>query len=156
MSTPPDPSFEPYSPRRVSFTGVRQIQGFAIKVYSIVYGDCTFSADVFEVGLLAASEELPQPVATTGRPGVGFAILHQGRTGDYVILGWWDNQNELPLRIFVRGAEGWRSATGGESVCVWDLRVVWHEREAYVVTILSGKGVRQDEAYLSWGLDGYA
>jgi hypothetical protein len=90
-----------------------------------------------------------------GRPGVGFAILHQGATIDYFGLYWWDGQIELPARVYVRGPKGWRLAAGGESFCVWDLRVIWWEREAYVTTVLAGRpdGV---EAYLATVAQGYA
>jgi hypothetical protein len=78
--------------------------------------------------------------------------MHQGR-GDYLVLGWWDNENELPLRVLVWGESGWREARGSESVCVWDLRILWHERDAYVATVLSG---RDPADYLAWILQGYA
>lgn len=149
-------SYVPYRPRRVSYLGIRTVRGFSLKVYTIVFGDRTFSNDLFDSGLLTAGDQLPQPPVATGRPGVGFVILHQGMTGDYIILGWWDNENELPLRVFVLGQNGWRAAGGGESLCVWDLRIVWHEREAYVSSLLSGKPGRQVEAYLDAGLSGYA
>lgn len=98
---------------------------------------------------------MPRPAVGDGRPGVGFAILHQGRTGDYLILGWWDRENELPTRVFIRDADGWRPANGGESFCVWDLRVLWWEREAYVGTVLAGRddGV---EAYMKMAVRGWA
>ena|SRR5688572_6625473 len=152
----PIPDYEPYRPRKLVSLGPRPCRGFALKLYAIVYGEKTFTQELFELGLEVACEDLPQPAAADGRPGVGFAIMHQGRTGDYVILGWWDNQNELPLRVFVRGADGWRPARGGESVCVWDLKVIWHEREAYVATVLSGRGDRWLDAYLAQTLEGYA
>lgn len=147
--------FTPYQPRPLSFLGVREVKGYRLKVYSIVYGERPFRADPFEQGLAVAAAELPQPSVTAGRPGVGFVIEHQGRTGDYLILSWWDQENELPTRVFVSAPAGWRPATGGESFCVWDLRVVWSEREAYVSTMLSGRsgGV---EAYLSSVAASYA
>jgi hypothetical protein len=57
------------------------------------------------------------------------------------VLAWWDNENELPLRVFVRELEGdsqWRAARGVESFCVWDLQVIAFERDAYVATLLAG------------------
>ena len=78
---------------------------------------------------------------TDKRPGVGFAISHQGNGADYAVLGWWDNENELPLRVVVRPQTpdgSWRPARDGESVCVWDLEVIWFERQSYVQTLLNG------------------
>jgi hypothetical protein len=154
MNPTSGPPFVPYQPRPVSFLGVRTVRGHRLKTYGIVYGDTTLDTGRFEPGLVMLSEHLPEPAVAPGRPGVGFALLHQGRTADYLVLGWWDNENELPLRVAVRDAGGWRPAAGGESVCVWDLKVIWHEREAYVATVLSGRPGGSPEAYLSKTLEG--
>ena len=84
----------------------------------------------FEAGLKLAEAELPQPAEAAGRPGLGFLIAHQGRTGDYVVLGWWDHENELPLRVFLR-------------------------RQAYVATMLTPAGTGR-EGYLGQVHDGEA
>lgn len=135
--------FTRYEPRPCTFLGVRGVRGYRLKTYSIVQKSIPFEIDRFErcIDLIASS--LPLPAATPLRPGVGFLIFHQGATGDYAIVSWWDNENELPTRIFVREDKQWRPATGGESFCVWDLKVMWHERDSYVQTVLAGTGVEQ-------------
>jgi hypothetical protein len=130
--------FAPYQPRPLEFLGIDTVAGYRLKTYSIRYGVLAFDRRRFDEGWALAKAALPQPATADGRPGVGFAILHQGRTSDYFILCWWDHENELPIRVFVRGPEGWRPAKDGESVCVWDLRVLWWEREAYVNTVMAG------------------
>lgn len=57
------------------------------------------------------------------------------------MLCWWDRENELPIRVFVRQHDGspWRPAQGSESVCVWDLQVICFERDAYVHTVMAGR-----------------
>jgi hypothetical protein len=128
----------PFAPRPTTFLGVESHRGYSLKVYSIIYGDGPFRRGEFDAGFALALDALPTPAVTADRPGVGFVILHQGKTGHYLILCWWDNENELPTRVFVTDESGWRAATG-ESFCVWDLEVMWREREAYVGTVLSGK-----------------
>jgi hypothetical protein len=88
-----------------------------------------------------AEAALPRPAISDGRPGLGFLIAHQGRTAAYVVLGWWDQENELPIKVFVRrGDDPWRPARDAESICVWDLEVLWAEREAYVQAMLRPDG----------------
>ncbi len=97
----------------------------------------------FAPGISRAEASLPRPAVTPARPGTGFLIAHQGRTANYLILGWWDQENELPLRVFVsrdRRPEGWRDAEGSESICVWDLEILWAERQAYIATVLAASG----------------
>lgn len=128
-----------YEPRAVRSAGVRASGGWRLKRYEIVLGDGPLDEGVFAGADDLALGALPVPGETERRPGVGFMILHQGRGASYVVLGWWDNENELPLRVWVRGADdaGWREAAGPESVCVWDLRVLHHERGAYVRHVLA-------------------
>lgn len=134
------PSFRLYAPRSVRFCGLAESDGYRIKRYEIVYAG-PFREGDFAQGLRLAFESLPTPAVTAERPGVGFVIAHQGNGVDYVVLGWWDRENELPIKVFVspQTSHGeWRPARGGESVCVWDLEVIWFERQAYVQTVLSG------------------
>ncbi len=147
--------FKSYQPRPLAFLGVESVAEYRLKVYAIHYGDQPFARVRFDAGWTLANATLPQPALSAGRPGLGFVVMHQGRTGDYLILCWWDRENELPIRVFVRDANGWRNAADGESVCVWDLRVMWWEREAYVGTVLAGRadGI---EAYLRTVVEGFA
>jgi hypothetical protein len=132
---------DPYAPRPIRFHGLRDVDGWRLKRYSIVYGGGAVDWPAFEPVHALIDAALPRPAVSAPRPGVGFVIAHQGRTALYYVLGWWDNENELPLRVFVRGLEegsAWRPARGSESVCVWDLQVISFEREAYVATLLAG------------------
>jgi hypothetical protein len=139
---------ETFRERPVRFLEVRRRGGWRVKLYAI--GERAAPADVsaFEPGLDLAWAELPPAAGGRDRPGVGFAILHRAREAAYVVLAWWDRENELPTRVFVDvDAEpgGWRPARDGESFCVWDLRAMWFEREAYVGAVLEGRG----------GIEGY-
>ena len=133
---------EPFAPRHIAFHGLRTPGDWRLKLYSVQYGPGSIDWAGFAAGLSLAEAELPQPAVTASRPGVGFLIAHQGRTGDYAVLGWWDNENELPLRVFVSpdGRKSWRHGQGSESICVWDLEIIWSERQAYIETVLSPTG----------------
>jgi hypothetical protein len=132
---------ERYKPRPIEFHDIRLIGEWRLKTYSIIYGDQPLNWTAFQPGIEMIVKELPLPPCTGERPGVGFLILHQGRNTSYLVLGWWDRENELPLRVYIlaQDKKTWRKAKGSESICVWDLQVLWFEREAYVETILSGK-----------------
>lgn len=122
----------PYQPRPVLFHGVDGHDGWRVKRYGIHLPGKAFEPERFASVLPAALAALPRPAAGPGRHGAAVLIEHQGAGIDYLILGWWDRQNELPLRIWVRDSNGWRPAEGAESVCVWDLGVLWSERQAWV------------------------
>ena len=136
---------QPWAPRPIQPHGIRSHGEWRFKLYSILHGEdpaaWTGYWREFEPGFSHVLADLPEPACTPARPGVGFLIAHRGRGASYVVLGWWDRENELPLRIAVRDHEPgavWRAAAASESVCVWDLEVIGHERDAYVTSVLGG------------------
>ena len=143
---------ECFAPRPTRFLGIHEHAGWRLKMYSVVYGGEELQRKALDEPLAAALRALPVPAVSAERPGVGFLILHQGRGGDYLVLAWWDRENELPLRVFVKSNSEspahWRTAQGGESVCVCDLEILWREREAYVRTVMSQAGAADVSAYL--------
>jgi hypothetical protein len=142
---------EEYRPRRTTFHDVRELEGWRLKVFSIVYGTGVMEWTVYDDVWPLIRSALPQPAVTPCRPGVGFFIAHTGRGVHYAVLGWWDNENELPIRLFVRefgDNTEWRAGTGAESVCVWDIQVIAHERDVYVAQVLSKPDQPDLEGYL--------
>ncbi len=135
---------QPYAPRAIRFLGVREAGPWRLKTYTVSCGDGAVDLRGFGPAIAFAERALPAPDESRGRPGLGFVIAHQGRTADYLVLGWWDHENELPLRVWVRapgaGADSWREAREGESVCVWDLEVIWAERQAWVGAMMGREG----------------
>lgn len=140
---------QPFLPRSISFLRLLSHEGWQVKLYSIALGARVVDESRFRGGLEFALDALPDQARNKEREGVAFCILHQGRGIDYTVLAWWDRENEMPLRVFVReeGAD-WRPAQGAESVCVWDLQVVAFERDRYVETILAEPALPV-EAYLA-------
>ena len=122
----------PYQPRPVLFHGIDAHDGWRIKRYAIHLPGERFQPARFEPAALLAFKSLPQPTSAPGRAGAAILIAHQGAGADYLILGWWDRENELPLRIWVHDGGAWRPAEGAESICIWDLAVLWSERQAWV------------------------
>ena len=135
----------PFHPRPIQPLGLTSVGEWRLKRYTIVRHTAPDSESHgewpdFEPGRRLAHAALPSPVHAAGRVGVGFFIEHRGNGADYIVLGWWDRENELPVRVFVRDhspGAAWRAARGSESFCVWDLQVVAFERDAYVGTVLS-------------------
>ena len=140
----------PFEPREIEYHGTRARRGWTLKVYSVRVAGPPLDSSGFHVALGDAVDQLPAPDPESGRPGLGFFIAHQGATGDYGVLGWWNHENELAFEIVVRRGsdDPWRPARHGESICVWDLEIVWEERQAWVETMMAPDGA-DPEGYLA-------
>lgn len=60
-----------------------------------------------------------------------FAIFHEAALR-YLVLAWWGNDNELFTAVSVQEAGGWVEDPARYSFCVWDLQIIWHERNAFI------------------------
>lgn len=68
-----------------------------------------------------------------------FAICHAGAGADYLVLCWWGNDNELFTSTSVRQPDGgWVIDPDRWSFCLWDLEVLWGERNLFVEMLYSG------------------
>ncbi len=131
-------TFARYQPRIVRSDTPVAHNGYRLKTYTIRRKSDPFDRAPFEEGIQLALQALPEPARTNVRPALGFIILHQGRGKNYVVVSWWDHENELPTRVFVNEGTGWKKGDNNESFCVWDLEIMWYERQAYIATMLSG------------------
>ncbi|RDI96909.1 hypothetical protein DVT68_19490 [Dyella solisilvae] len=61
-----------------------------------------------------------------------FAICHDGASARYLVLGWWGNDNEMFVAVAVEQERGWIEDAARYSFCLWDMEVMWHERNAFV------------------------
>jgi hypothetical protein len=140
----------PYQPRPIRAIGLIRHEGWRLRTYSILASPLANPLRAFRTGIDRVIAQLPEPPVTPARLGVGFLILHHGRGVDYTVIGWWDNENELPIRLVVRDQKRgsrWRRPKAHEAVCVWDLDVIWAERNAYIYTALDAGTRNPAERY---------
>ena len=64
-----------------------------------------------------------------------FVIFHDGSTCDYLVLIWWQNDNELFTSVSVKVDGEWVEDPTKYSFCLYDLEIMWTERNIYIKTI---------------------
>ena len=87
---------------------------------------------------------------------LGFTIMH--RAGDYLLmlLCTWRNTNEVWESIYLKNTDHTASYTALKfddnhkgTYCVWELGIVWHERNAWVRYMESARDDVSKQAYLN-------
>lgn len=136
------PSFTSYAKRRVQPLRPFEFARWRLKVYGVNVEGRNVDHSLIEFARIAAQDLLPQPaVAPPDRYGLGFMIVHAANDVDFVVICWWGAQNELLLRVLTAPAgqpEQLRqhSNMDGPIGCVWDLGVIWGERESWTRHIM--------------------
>ena len=142
---------EPYSPRPIRFLELWEEAGWRVKVYGISYRDEHPRAALVAAAKLVARERLPQPAVAEHRYGVGFMGVHEGRGANFVFVDWWADENELHHHVYISSPDDpcdlRYSMPDDPLACVWDLRVLSFERQAWLNAVL--KNARGE------GLDDY-
>ena len=144
---------EAYAPRPVRFLELWEAAGWRLKVYGIAYGRALPRAELVAAAKKVAEERLRESAAGGAETyGVGFLGVHDGRTANFVFVDWWAEENELHHHVYVSptdspGALEYVTPTG-LAACVWDLRVLGFERQAWLDTVLRNPDGPDLEAYL--------
>lgn len=116
-----------YEPRRIESALAWQDPD-GIKVYTISASGRPVDQALYFSRLAAVKKQ--KAVAWQCTP--AFAIFHDGESMAYLVLAWWGNGNELFTAVSVRTPSGWVEDSAKYSFCLYDLEVMWHERNYFI------------------------
>lgn len=141
-----------YSPRPIRFLDLWEMDGWKLKAYTISYGAKRVAAELISAAHGITRERLQASGEATAHYGVGFVGIHQGKTGDFIFVDWWAEENELHHHVYVSPcaqpeALEYKTPTG-LAACTWDLALVGHERDAWVKHVLKGDAAPDLAGYL--------
>jgi hypothetical protein len=116
-----------YQPRVVE-SDSSWLDSDGVKIYTISAKQKPVDTSAFHARL--SEVKALRTVAWSNTP--AFAIFHDGSSALYLVLAWWGNDNEMFTSVSVRMQSGWVEDPSRFSFCLWDLEVMWHERNAFV------------------------
>ncbi len=131
---------EGYRTRPIRFLELWEIDGWKLKLYGITYTRDSLDQVLVDSARRVASRRLKESASKTNHYGVGFVGIHQGKTGNFVFVDWWADENELHHHVYVSPSDkpselAYMTPTG-LTACAWDLYLVCHERRAWVDFVL--------------------
>jgi hypothetical protein len=148
---------KPCERRPIRFLEQWQPDGWRMKVYGIAYDRPAPRAELIVAAKETALQTLQEQAAVTKHYSVGFVGVHDSRTGNFVFVDWWADENELHHHVFISPTDepsGLFDMTAiGPHFCVWDLRVIGFERDAWLATVLRNPGGPDLNAYLQQQLN---
>lgn len=134
-----------YQTRPVRFLKIVSYNGWRIKCYSISVKSEKISKLFFD----KARQCLPLWLQNTSLSGldnykIATLILHEGRDGLYAIINWWVDENMLQQFVYFSNYDepGCFKLLSDKGVfsCVWEMAVIWFERNAWVKNVLEDPG----------------
>ena len=128
-----------------------------VEVYGISYKDEFPKPHLIEIGKNIARRSLPQPSINESRYGIGFLCIHEARDANFFLVDWWSDENAINHHIY---KSSFKSPTEieeitlkGPNMCVWELRLISYERQAWLDNVLSNPKGPDIESYLNFRLN---
>ena len=130
-----------FEKRPVRFLKLIRHDEWMIKVYSIsAFRELV--DDTYVEAAIARLGEWLQSATYTGLQTYRIAtlILHECKEGCFVIINWWIDDNMLQHFVYLTSPgdqiDFKRYSDNGIVTCVWELAVLWHERNAWIQHVL--------------------
>ena len=141
----------PFRPRPVDFIELWEWGAWRMKVYGLHAEHQRLLPELLARAKELAARTLPESPAQANAYGVGFIGVHAGRDANFVFVDWWSNENELNHHVFTSSLDEplqLGPAPNGLAACVFDLQVIWFERNAWIDRVLANPRGPDLEAYL--------
>jgi hypothetical protein len=145
---------EEFRPRPARFLGLWEIGGWRMKAYGLHAANARLLPELVTAARDLTTRSLPGNMA--GAYGVGFVGVHCGRDSNFVFIDWWACENELHHHVFTSSLQNPLElvrAPDGVTACVWDLQLIWFERNVWVDKVLNNPRGPDLDAYLKKVLD---
>lgn len=143
---------EDYRTRPIRFLELWNIENWRLKAYGITYTKEPLDQSLVDAARQVTSDRLIESASRTNHYGVGFVGIHQGKTGNFVFVDWWADENELHHHVYVSASAEPSNlkymTTTGLAACAWDLFLIAHERDAWVEHVLKRSESPDLESYL--------
>ena len=143
-----------YAPRTIEFFAEAAAGDWRFKVYTITTHDRFRSHPVLQ----QAIEQLIYWTQKANRHSlrnyrIGCLIVHEAQEAIFSVVNWWVGENMLQNHVYVspyeRTIEFKRFSDGGIQFCVWELEVVWFERNQWIKHVLQHPNQPNFEDYLN-------
>ena len=148
---------ESYKLRSIRYIELFEELGWRMKLYGISYKDEFPRQHLIEIGKNIARQSLPQPAIAKNRYGIGFVCVHEARDANFFLVDWWSDENALNHHIYTSTfdspSEIEEVTLKGPNICVWELRLLSFERQAWLDNVLAYPRGPELESYINFRLN---
>lgn len=141
-----------YQDRPTHFIGVEKIGEWSFKCYEVFDSSNTApQAEEWKSAIQIATQNIQNYIHSGAELKIGYIIYHKGFDSNYIVISWWSHENML--RMFAYSSTRlepteFNLVTNGLNICVWDMLIHAHERDAFVKHILTNQDSAQFKNYL--------
>lgn len=135
-----------YVSRPIVCIGEWEVESVQFKVYKI----CSSIASSAQEPSIKAARQFVSRIRLPAEGRFGFVTIHHGTEAVWLLVDVWvdDTLHHQLFQAPVSSPTAFVANEGTEMACVWELPVIWHEREAWVKHVMQDQKADY-EAYLT-------
>ena len=133
---------EKFNRREVKYCGIFEFGDWKFKMYRLAYNELRDTSDIKNI----VKEALPNWVKIKSQLNeyphykIGIVIIHEAKDNILVVVNWWIYENVLQGHVYASDYMNPHKFTDlsdkGLQFCVWEMTILWHERNLWVEHIL--------------------
>lgn len=146
---------EQFKKRAVKYLGIFEFGDWKFKKYSLKYNESRRTPKIekiIETNLPTWIKEKTQ-LNTFPNYKVGTVIIHEAKDSILTIVNWWVYENVIQNHVYFseyKTPEKLKDFSNkGVQFCVWEMKILWHERNLWVEHILKNSDNPDWNSYLN-------
>ena len=145
---------EQFKKRATSYSGLYEFNDWKFKVYRIKYDETRVIQDVEKNIMSKLPNLIKEKTKINAYPNyqIGTVIIHEAKDCVFTLVNWWIYENVMQHHVYFSELDDPNEiidySDKGIQFCVWDLGIIWYERNLWVETILKQSKNPNWDAYL--------
>lgn len=132
-----------YQTRPIRFLEIYEHEDWKIKIYSISSRNEYVKKEIVVLAKTYLARWLQNsfnyfPLETYR---IATLILHEGKEGCFALLNWWIDENMLQNHVYLLKKNDQTRfidySKKGITACVWEMEIIWFERNSWIQHVLS-------------------
>ena len=146
---------EKFKKRAVKYLDVIEFGDWKFKLYSMKYNELRVTPEIENVIKASLPDWIKENSQINDFPNykIGTVIIHEAMDSILVVVNWWVYENVIQNHVYVSEYETPNKfvdfTSKGLRFCVWEMNILWHERNLWVEHVLKKADNPDWDAYLN-------
>ena len=144
-----------FKERAVKYLGLYEFDDWKFKIYSLKYDETRITDGIEEIIKLEIPNWVKKKtqINSFSNYKIGTVIIHEAVDSILTIINWWVYENVLQNHVYYSEYKTPNKledfSNKGVQFCVWEMNIIWHERNLWVEHILKNSKKPDWKSYLS-------
>ena len=146
---------EKFKKRAVKYLGITEFGDWKFKLYSLKYDESRATPEIENIVRATLPDWIKEKSQINDFPNykIGTVMIHEAMDSILVVVNWWIYENVIQGHVYTADYAHPNKFTDlsskGLQFCVWEMNILWHERNLWVEHVLKKADKPDWDAYLN-------